>query len=101
MINPIRKVQLIGTFLVIGCFLFSKSKDISFVSLYKLSFYIFIYFLHIITKATNKTSRKWMNNLIDKLLCHSYITVSTERDTLMVRCCDVALYTRSNSNYDE
>lgn len=56
MINPIRKVQLIGTFLVIGCFLFSKSEEISFVLFYNLSFYIFIYCLNIITNATKKTS---------------------------------------------
>lgn len=75
MINPIRKVQLIGTFLVIGCFLFSKGEEIYFVSFYKLSFDISIYCLNIITKATKKTSRKWMNHLIDKLSCHSYTTV--------------------------
>lgn len=101
--NPIRKVQLIGTFPVIGCFLFSKTEEISFVSFYKRSFYIFIYFLNIITKATKKTSREWMNNLIDKLSCHSYITVSTERDIrkyLMVRCCDPKVI-MTNSSYNE
>lgn len=103
MINPIRKVQQIGTFLVIGCFLFSKSEEISFFSFYKLSFYIFIYCLTIITKATKKLSREWMNNLIDKLSCHSYITVSTERDIrtpLMVRCWDPTVIMR-NSSYKE